>query len=237
MTGAPVELHVAGIGCDTASSRWVRERLSHVIVFRAPRARSLAWLERPADNREVASPNLAGPTPGLASSSVGTLMASSISTPQGSDRRSVWFLVAVLGAVLAVMLTSYVVYSSLPPRAPPADNVVFSRPSISEGNASFVVESVSGGPYPHTGFRVNLTVNGFSAEPAPLAASRILNRLSIGPNVYVIFWDDADGDGAVSRGDPWIVSGDNIPLPTLSLFEFGLQYQGQWTAKAFWSTT
>ena len=29
-----------------------------------PRARSLAWLERPADNRKVASPNLAGPTQG-----------------------------------------------------------------------------------------------------------------------------------------------------------------------------
>src|SRR5438093_4235168 len=31
-------------------------------VFATPRARSLAWLERPADNRKVASPNLAGPT-------------------------------------------------------------------------------------------------------------------------------------------------------------------------------
>src|SRR5438034_9418573 len=33
-----------------------------------PRARSLAWLERPADNRKVASPNLAGPTSGRGNS-------------------------------------------------------------------------------------------------------------------------------------------------------------------------
>src|SRR5881628_2717206 len=40
------------------------ERLSEFTRFRGSRARSLAWLERPADNREVASPNLAGPTSG-----------------------------------------------------------------------------------------------------------------------------------------------------------------------------
>ena len=40
------------------------ERLSEFTRFRGSRARSLAWLERPADNRKVASPNLAGPTLG-----------------------------------------------------------------------------------------------------------------------------------------------------------------------------
>src|SRR2546427_12604429 len=42
------------------------ERLSEFTRFRGSRARSLASLERPADNREAARPNLAGPTSGRA---------------------------------------------------------------------------------------------------------------------------------------------------------------------------
>jgi hypothetical protein len=167
-------------------------------------------------------------------------MASSSPTPtppRNSERRGGWYLATVFGAVIAVVLASYVAYVSLPPRTARADNVVFSRPSVFEGNASFVVERVSGGPYPHTGFRVSLTVNGFSSGSAPLPASGVTVHLAIGPNVYLVAWEDADADDAVSVGDSWTVAGHDAPLPTLSLYEFDLDFQGLWTAKAFWSTT
>ncbi len=154
-----------------------------------------------------------------------------------TDRLGRWYLLAVFVAVAIVVAASYVVYSSQPPRTPRTDNLVFSRPAISDGNASFVVENTSGGPYPYYGFRVNLVVNGFAGESAPLGPGGMSIRFPIGPNVYVVVWDDADGNGAVSTGDPWAVTGDGAPLPTLSLYEFDLEWQTLWTAKAFWSTT
>lgn len=43
--------------------QWSMETFKMVSgIPRSTRARSLAWLERPADNREVMSPNLIGPT-------------------------------------------------------------------------------------------------------------------------------------------------------------------------------
>src|SRR3989304_5002883 len=171
----------------------MRERLSHVIVFRAPGARSLAWLERPADNREVASPNLAGPTPSLAFAPVRvTPMASPDAGPSPpTDRLGRWYLLAVFAAVAIVVAASYVVYSSQPPRTPRTDNLVFSRPAISDGNASFVVENTSGGPYRYYGFRVNLVVNGFAGESAPPGPGGMSIRFPIGRNGYVVVWGDA----------------------------------------------
>src|SRR3989442_16004323 len=57
-------LHPEATDATVPTDDW--ERLSEFTRFRGSRASSLAWLERPADNRKVASPNLAGPTSGRA---------------------------------------------------------------------------------------------------------------------------------------------------------------------------
>ena len=159
-------------------------------------------------------------------------------TPPRKDRdgRGLGFLVAVFVVITIAVAASFVVYSSLPPREPPANNLVFQSPMLVDGNASFVVKNVSGGPYAYTGFRVNLVVNNFAGQRIPLAASNSPARIMIGPNTYRISWLDSDGDGAVGVGDPFVVSGDGAPLPPLSHYEFDLQWQASWTAKAFWST-
>lgn len=55
-----------GFDGSPGDSRSYQSLLADLKSRTAPWARSLARLERPADNREVASPNLAGPTSGRA---------------------------------------------------------------------------------------------------------------------------------------------------------------------------
>ena len=159
-------------------------------------------------------------------------------TPPREDRdgRDLGFLIAVFVVITIAVAASFVIYSSLPPRQRPANNLVFQSPMLVDGNASFVVKDVSGGPYAYTGFQVNLVVNNFAGQRIPLGASNSTTWIMIGPNTYRISWLDSDGDGAVGVGDPFVVSGNGGPLPPLSDYEFDLQWQASWTAKAFWST-
>ncbi len=140
-------------------------------------------------------------------------------------------------AIAAVVLASYVVYSLQGPRPPPPDNLVFSHPAVSEGNASFDVQGTAGGPYAYDGFHVILRVNGFASEAIPLAPSDTVMPVVIGPNHYRIIWSDSNADGAVDVGDLFFVTGDGAPLFSLSVYEFDLQWGSAWTAKATWSTS
>lgn len=152
------------------------------------------------------------------------------------DLRGSVFLFAVFLVVALVVATTYYVYSHQPPREPAATNVVFSNPTFSNGNASFGVSNVSGGPYALGGFRIDLVVNDFAGSSVPLGSNESVVRISIGPYVYRITWTDVDGNGKVSFNDTFLVEGNGAPLPSLSSYEFDLRWQETWTAKAFWTT-
>ena len=150
--------------------------------------------------------------------------------------RTLQFVIFIFAAVLLVVAATFYVASLVPPRPSPTDRFVFSDVALADGNASFVVQSESGGPYPYSGFRATLVVNDFASPSVALGARQSIVRVSIGPNSYRIMWRDADGDGAPSVGDSFLVSGDATPLPSISAYEFDLQWQGGWIAKAFWTT-
>jgi hypothetical protein len=153
-----------------------------------------------------------------------------------AGRRSPAFLTAVFAVVAIAIGVSFVAYSLRPSPSPPTTNVVFSSVTLAEGNASFLVENVSGGPYDRAGFGATLIVNGFSNGPVELGPNNSVIRLTIGPDSYRIVWTDSNGDGRIDIGDSFSVSGDGVPLPSLSYYEFDLRWQLQWTAKATWST-
>ena len=152
------------------------------------------------------------------------------------DRRALRFVILIFAAVLFVVAAAFYVASLVPPRSSPTDKLVFSDAALVDGNASFLVENESGGPYPYGGFEARLVVNDFPSPSVALAPPGSIVRISIGPNFYRIRWLDADGDGAPSVGDSFFVSGDGAVLPSISAYEFDLQWQASWTAKAFWTT-
>ena len=146
------------------------------------------------------------------------------------------FLVLVFAAVATVIGVTFLAYSLQPSRPPPPGNLVFSGVTLVNGNASFVIESVSGGPYSDAGFQITLVVNDFAGGPVALGPNNSAARITIGPNHYRIAWSDSNGDSAVDVGDTFFVSGDGGPLPALSYYELDLRWQIQWTARATWST-
>jgi len=146
------------------------------------------------------------------------------------------FIVAVFGAIAMVIGVSFLAFSLQPSPAAPSDHVVFSNVVLLDGNATFAVQNVSGGPYIRSGFRIAVVVNDFSAPSAPLGPNNSSTLITIGPNHYKIGWTDTNGDSAVDVGDTFFVSGDGGPLPALSYYEFDLRWEMEWTAKANWST-
>ncbi len=146
------------------------------------------------------------------------------------------FLVAVFAAVAVVITVSFLAFSVRPRSPSTSTNLAFSSVALVNGNASFAVANVSGGPYNAVGFQVTLIVNDFAAPSVALGPNNSVTHITIGPNHYRIVWTDSNGDGAVNVGDSFIVSGDGGPLPALSYFEIDLRWQMQWTAKVTWST-
>ncbi len=152
------------------------------------------------------------------------------------DTRTLPFVIFIFAAVLLVVAATFYVASLVPPRAIPTDKLVFSDVALVDGNASALVQSESGGPYSYRGFEATLVVNDFPSPTVALGPPQSIVRVSIGPNAYRIIWRDADRDGAPSAGDSFLISGDGTPLPSISAYEFDLQWQGTWIAKAFWTT-
>jgi len=152
------------------------------------------------------------------------------------DGRTLQFVIFIFAAVLLVVAATFYVASLVPPRPIPTDRLVFSDVALVDGNASFLVQNESGGPYPYSGFEATLVVNDFPSPSVALGPPQSIVRVSIGPNGYRITWRDADGDDAPSAGDSFLISGDGTSLPSISAYEFDLQWQGTWIAKAFWTT-
>ena len=147
-----------------------------------------------------------------------------------------WFLVAVFVGIGLVISTSFVVYSLQPPRPPPSSNLVFSAATLVNGNASFTVQNESHDPFIFSEFHIQLVVNNFASGPAALGPNNSATRIVIGSTAYRVVWIDADGDGAVSVNDSFLVAGDRAPLSPLSDYEFDLSWQSAWTSRVFWST-
>jgi len=157
-----------------------------------------------------------------------------VSPPSRVSHR--WFLLAVFMAIGLVISTSFVLFSLQPPRPQPTDNLIFTPASIVDGNASFAVENVSHGPYAYSGFEFRLVVNNYAVGPVALGPNHSAATVMVGTATDRISWIDADGDGAVSAGDSFLVTGDRAPLSSLSDYEFDLQWGTAWAARVFWST-
>ena len=147
-----------------------------------------------------------------------------------------WFLIAVFAAIGLVIATSFVLFSLQTPRPPPTGNLIFSTASVIDGNASFNVQNLSHGPYVYSGFTFRLIVNNFAVGPVALGPNDSATAVTVGTTTDRISWIDADGDGAVSVGDRFLVTGDRAQLASLSDYEFDLQWGNAWAARVFWST-
>lgn len=155
---------------------------------------------------------------------------------RSSDRRIFAFLVIVFIVVFSLLgVTFYLFTSQIRPS--PASPIGFSTPVMSAGNATFRVDRVDGGPYPASGFAVNFTVNNFAGPQIPFPSNNVTASIPIGDLVYRITWNDADHDGAVSVGDIFTVTGNGVPLPSLSYCAFRLAWQGGWSATVYWTTS
>jgi len=157
-----------------------------------------------------------------------------VSPPSKASHR--WFLLAVFVGIGLVISTSFVVYSLRPPRTPPSSNLVFRAATLVNGNASFTVRNESHDPFIFSEFHIQLVVNNFASGPAVLGPNNSATRIVIGGTAYQVIWIDADGDGAVSVNDSFLVAGDRAPLSPLSDYEFDLSWQSAWTSRVFWST-
>jgi len=157
-----------------------------------------------------------------------------VSLPSKVSHR--WFLVAVFIGIGLVISTSFILYSLQPSRLPPSTNLVFGAATLMNGNASFTVQNASRGPFIFSGFHVRLVVNNFAGGPAALGPNNSATRIVIGSTAYRVVWIDADGDGAVSVNDSFLVAGDRAPLSPLSDYEFDMSWQSAWTSRVFWST-
>ena len=99
-----------------------------------------------------------------------------------------------------------------------------------------MVQNVSHGPYAYSGFEFRLVVNNYPVGPLALGPNQSVTILMVGTTTDRIAWIDADGDGAVSVGDSFLVTGDRAQLSSLSDYEFDLQWGNAWAARVFWST-
>ena len=158
----------------------------------------------------------------------------SVSAPSRVSHR--WFLLAVFVAIGLVISTSFVLFSLQPPRSPPTDNLIFTPASIIDGNVSFAVQNVSHGLYAYSGFEFRLVVNNYAVGPLALGPNNSVTTVMVGTTTDRISWIDADGDGTVSVGDAFIVTGNRAQLSALSDYEFDLQWGSAWAARVFWST-
>lgn len=171
-------------------------------------------------------------------------MSSAAIDPRRGSRQSPAHGVAtavVVTVLVAIFLISFSFYVPLlwgPSSQPPSPHEMeFSLVDLdSQGNASWLVGAVLGGPYSSGGFSMRLTVNGESITWAPLGETDSGILLVVGSHSYRVVWTDVDGDGSVSLGDRFRVTGDGIPLPSASTFEFTLKWSESWLSKASWST-
>ncbi len=161
--------------------------------------------------------------------------------PRLADRRGFGFVIVIFVLVLVVFAAAYYAFvtTSLPAANAP---VRFDSAYMVGGNGTFNVSSDSNATWSSTGFEVNLSINNVWAVAAPLATSGKNTTLLIGPpthkDAYQVRWMDRDGNGAVSVGDVFWITGAGVGLPSLSYVQFDLTWRsGGWTATEFFVTS
>lgn len=161
--------------------------------------------------------------------------------PHLVDRRGFGFLVAIF--VLVAFVFGVAFYAFLTTLQTPAPAPIqFSTAAMVGGNGTFNVTADSGGSWAWQNFTVNLTINNFGGMSVPLAPSGVNATLVIGSTThkdpYHVVWIDRDHDGKVSVGDTFLVTGNGVPLPSLSYCKFSLAWSGgAWTATEYWVTS
>src|SRR6266542_4467212 len=116
------------------------------------------------------------------------------------DGRTLQFVIVIFAAVLLVVAATFYVASLVPPRPIPTDRLVFSDVALVDGNASFLVQSESGGPYPYAGFEATLVVNDF---PSPLVG---LGEIHIRPGAITGSSEETMGDPRRLKHRSWEVT-------------------------------
>jgi len=150
-------------------------------------------------------------------------------------------VVVIFVLVVAVFGVAYYAFvTTLSPAA--AAPVRFDTAYMVGMNGTFNVSSDSGTAWTWTGFSVNLTINNVGGAAVPLAASGQNASLRIGTpaqkDTYHVVWIDRDGNGAVSVGDAFWVTGDGVGLPALSYVQFSLTWRASgWTATEYFVTS
>lgn len=157
--------------------------------------------------------------------------------PEVRDRRALAFLIAIFAVVGAVFATVFVTWSLTHP-APVPSPVTFSAATMTNWNATFAVASVAGGPYSWQNFTVTFSFNNFNSPVVPLAPSGVNASVIIGTTSYHIRWNDTDGNGAISVGDTFAITGVGAGLAPLSYCIFSLIWDhGDWTSILYWVTS
>jgi hypothetical protein len=161
--------------------------------------------------------------------------------PRLADRRGFGFVVLIFVLVVVVFGVAYYAFvTTLTPV--PTGPVRFDTAYMVRLNGTFNVSADSGESWSWTGFSVNLSINNVGGNAVPLAASGRNASLVIGTaahkDTYHVIWIDRDGDGAVSIGDVFWVTGNGIGLPALSYIQFSLTWRaGGWTATEYFVTS
>ncbi len=161
--------------------------------------------------------------------------------PRLADRRGFGFVVVIFVLVLVVFAAAY--YAFVTTSQPPANAPVrFDSAYMVRLNGTFNVSSDSNATWSGAGFDVNLSINNVWGVAVPLASSGQNATVLIGPpahkDAYHVRWVDRDGDGSVSVGDVFWITGNGVGLPALSYVQFDLTWRsGGWTATEFFVTS
>ena len=161
--------------------------------------------------------------------------------PRLADRRGFGFVVIIFLLVVVVFGVAYFAFVTTL-RPVPAAPIGFDTAYMVQGNGTFNVSSDSNGSWTWTGFDVNVSINNVGSAAVPLAASGHNASLFIGTSThkdaYHVLWIDRNGDGAVSVGDVFWITGNGAALPALSYVHFSLTWRtGGWTATEYFVTS
>ena len=161
--------------------------------------------------------------------------------PRLADRRGFGFVVVIFVLVLVVFGAAY--YAFVTTLKPPASAPIrFDSAYMVLRNGTFNVSSDSNATWAWSGFEVNLSINNVWGAAVALAPNGENATLLVGPSShrdpYHVRWVDRDGDGAVSVGDVFWITGDGVGLPALSYVQFSLTWRASsWTATEYFVTS
>ncbi len=186
----------------------------------------------PPSGTDPAAPSIPERPPGLRGFLKGPRLV------DGKGARFLLVIFLLVAVVFAIAFYEFIVTLQPLPSAP----VQFTPAYVTNGNGTFNVSSAANASWPWENFTVNLTINNFGTLAVPLARSGTPATFLIGSSThkdyYHVVWTDRDGDGKVSVGDSFWITGDGVPLPALSYVKFSLIWgHGAWTAVEYFVTS